>query len=249
MVDPWLVPVLIAGGFLGGFINAFSGGGSFITFPLLLMAGLPPQVANATNRIAIVFQCTAGAATYHRHGVVPWREVPRLAVPSTLGAIVGSLLASRLDEDIFRTVTAVLLVLVALTVFVNPKRWTEERPEQGHVRVIHYPIMFVLGVYGGFLQIGLGTFLLAFFVLLGGFDVVRANALKFGLVWVYQLVALLIFAGAGQVNWLIGLTLAVGSTIGGIVGAHAVVKRGTKWVRIVVLISAAAAAVKLIFGS
>jgi uncharacterized membrane protein YfcA len=211
------------------------------------MAGLPPQVANATNRIAIILQCVAGVSTYQRHGVVPWRQVPSLIIPSILGAIIGTLLAAHLDESIFRKVTAVLLIAVALTVFIDPRRWTEARPGGGAIRPIHYPIMFLLAVYGGFLQIGLGTLLLAFFVLLGGYDVVRGNALKFALVPIYQTVALVIFARNGLVNWPIGITLAVGTIIGGIVGAHIVVRKGTRWVRIVVLVSAVAAVVKLLF--
>lgn len=244
-MEPWVVVALIVAGFACGVVNALAGGGSFITFPLLLLIGLPPQVANATNRIAIVVQCIAGAATYRRHGVLPARAIPALLIPSVAGAIVGSVLAFRLDEAAFRQISAVLLALVALTVFVDTKKWTEARPEGGHVPWKLHPILFLLAVYGGFLQIGLGTLLLAFFVLGGGYDVVRGNALKFGLVPVYQTIALLIFARAGQVDWGVGITLAIGNMLGGAVGAHLVVRKGTKWVRIVVLVSAVAAILKL----
>jgi uncharacterized membrane protein YfcA len=245
-VEWWIYPLLVVGGFAGGLINAFAGGGSFITFPLLLLAGLPPQVANATNRIAIVLQCIAGAITYHRHGVRPWRDVPPLLPASIAGAIVGSLLASRLDPGAFRTISAVLLVGIMVTIFIDTRRWTRERSEAGRLSLVWQPVVVLMAVYGGFLQIGMGSIILALFVLGGGYDVVRANALKFGLVWIYQAVALGIFAGAGQVDWAVGATLAAGNIAGGIVGAHAVVKRGTRWVRYLVLVSALLAVAKLL---
>jgi len=244
-MDWWIYPLLVLAGFAAGFINALAGGGSFVTFPLLLFAGLPPQVANATNRIAIVFQCIAGTITYHRLGVLRWRHIPPLLPASVAGAVVGSLLASRIDEGSFRTVSAVLLVGVMVTIFIDAKKWSQERPDAGHLRARFQPLVFLLAVYGGFLQIGLGSFTLALLILGGGYDVIRANALKFGLVWVYQLVALGIFAGAGQVNWTIGLTMALGNVAGGVVGAHVVVRRGTRWVRWVVVLSACLAILKL----
>jgi uncharacterized membrane protein YfcA len=240
--------LLIGAGFAAGVINALSGGGSFITFPLLLWAGLPPQTANATNRIAIIAQCVTGVATYHQHGVRPWAALPRLIVPALAGALVGALLAARLDESMFRTVTAVLLVAVAATILLDPKRWSGERPDRGEIAIRHLPLVFLMGVYGGFLQIGLGTLMLAFFVMLGGFDVVRGNALKFALVPVYQLLALGLFARSGQVDWGVGAVLAIGNALGGIVGARLVVAKGTKWVPVVVVISTIAAVFKLITG-
>ncbi len=247
-MDGWLIPILIAGGFVGGFVNAHAGGGSFVTFPLLMMAGLPPQVANATNRVAIVLQCFAGAATYHRHKVLPWRQIPPLLLPTIIGVSIGTVLASRLDESIFRTVSAILLAVIAISIFVNPSRWNRESSPGARVRPIYYPVLALLAIYGGFLQIGIGTFLLGFFVFAGGYDVVRANAVKFGIVPFYQSVALAIFAGMGDVNWTVGITLAIGNTLGGIVGAHTVVKKGAAWVRVIVVFSAVAAIAKLLLS-
>ena len=94
------VALLIAGGFVGGIGNALSGGGSFLTFPILMWLGLPPQVANATNRIAIILQCIGGTAAYHRAGVMPYRALLRTALPMVAGAIPGALLAASLISPI-----------------------------------------------------------------------------------------------------------------------------------------------------
>ncbi|MEZ4654660.1 MAG: sulfite exporter TauE/SafE family protein [Candidatus Eisenbacteria bacterium] len=237
---------MIVGGFLGGVGNALSGGGSFLTFPLLIWLGLPPQVANATNRIAIVLQCAAGSATYHRAGVMPYRDLLRTVVPMIAGAIPGAILASRIDEGRFRIVSAILLTLMIAGLFIDPKKWTRASSE-GRIRPRHWVWLFLLGIYGGFLQVGSGTLVLGFLVLFAGFDVVRGNALKFGQAMVYNAVALALFAGVGQVDWWIGIVLAIGTMAGGAVGATLVVRQGARWVRWAVVASAILGVGKLLW--
>jgi len=247
-MEAWHLPALFAGGLLCGIINALAGGGSFVTLPLLLWMGLPPQVANATNRVAIFLQCAAGVGTYHRGGVRPWRHLPGVAIPTALGAAVGALAASQLPEDIFRKVAAGLFVLMIGTVFVNPRRW--EKPEGGgRVSPWFWPLFFLYGIYGGFLQAGLGVLLITTLVLGAGFDVVRGNALKFGLAGIFTLTALILFARAGQVRWIPGLALAAGTVTGGVIGARLVMAKGAAWVRVVVVLAALAAIVKLLAGA
>ena len=246
-MELWQLPILIAGGFLCGIINALAGGGSFVTLPLLMMIGLPPQIANATNRVAIMLQTMAGVATYHHHGVRPWKHLPRIAVPAVLGALLGAYLAAHLDEAIFRRVAAVLFVIMIATVFIDPKKWARENT-MGRIKPALYPVFFLLGAYGGFLQAGVGTLLIGTFVLLGGYDVVNGNALKFSLALVWTAVSLTIFAGFGQVQWIPGLCLALGTILGGIVGAKLVIAKGSRWVRYVVIASAIGAILKLLFG-
>lgn len=244
-LTPANVALLIAGGFIGGIGNAFSGGGSFITFPILMWLGLPPQVANATNRIAIILQCIGGSATYHRAGVMPYRALLRTALPMVVGAIPGALLAARIDEGEFRAVSALLLALMIVGLFVDPKKWTRVS-EGGHIRGRHLPWLVLLGVYGGFLQVGIGTLVLGFLVLFAGFDVVRGNALKFGQAIIYNAFALALFAGFGQVDWIAGIVLGIGTIAGGIVGASLVVRSGARWVRWAVVASAILGVIELV---
>jgi uncharacterized membrane protein YfcA len=247
-VEFWQIPALIAGGFFCGVINALAGGGSFLTLPLLFWIGLPPQVANATNRVAIVLQCVTGIAAYQRKRVLPWGHLPALVVPTVLGALLGAYLAAHLDETLFRRAAAVLFAIMAATVFVDPGRWAR-RDSLGHIRPRLYPLFFLMGVYGGFLQAGIGVVLISSLVLLGGYDVVRGNALKCALTLVFTTAALLLFASVGQVRWAIGLCLAAGSMAGGYVGAHLVMAKGSPWVRAFVVLAAAAAIAKLLLGA
>ncbi len=246
-MELWHWPVLIAGGFLCGIINALAGGGSFITLPLLMMIGLPPQIANATNRVGITLQTMAGVVTYHHHDVRPWKHLPGIALPSVLGALLGAYLAAQLDETVFRRVAAGFFVVMIGTVFVDPKKWARENT-LGRIRPAVYPVFFLLGVYGGFLQAGVGVLIIGTLVVLGGYDVVNGNALKFSLAMVWTAVSLALFAGFGQVEWLPGLCLAIGTILGGIVGAKLVIAKGSRWVRYVVVVAAIGAIAKLLFG-
>ncbi|MCK4302724.1 MAG: sulfite exporter TauE/SafE family protein, partial [Candidatus Eisenbacteria sp.] len=164
-----------------------------------------------------------------------------------LGSILGAYLAAHVDETLFRKAAALLFLVMVTTVFVDPKRWAREKTIH-RIPTLYLPVFFLLGIYGGFLQAGLGTLLIGMFVLVGGYDVVSGNALKFSLALVFTSVALLLFAGAGQVRWVPGLCLAVGTTAGGIVGARLVIAKGATWVRVVVVLSAAAAIAKLLMG-
>jgi uncharacterized membrane protein YfcA len=246
-VNEWGNALLLGlAGFGCGFVNTLAGGGSLLTFPLLLWMGLSPQVANGTNRIGILLQCVAAILSYHRAGVFPWRGMVPLLASALAGALAGALGAATLHEPIFRRIAAIMLLGAAATVFVNSKRWSERRPDPSAVRPWHHAAVFLMAAYGGFLQIGLGIVLLAFLVLAAGFDVVRGNALKSGLVLVFQLVALVVFTRADQIDWPKGLVLAVGSAIGGAVGAHTVMRAGTHWIRLAIVLAALAGVVKLV---
>ncbi len=246
-LELWHLPILIVGGFFCGVINALAGGGSFVTMPLLMFFGMPPQIANATNRVAIVPQCFAGIVTYHRHGVRPWKHSLLLAIPTGLGALLGAYLAAHLDESMFRKVAAALFLLMITTIFIDPKKWAKTRA-LGRIKPYLYPVFFLIGVYGGFLQAGVGTMLIAMFVIAGGYDVVDGNALKFALIMIFTALSLALFAHAGQVRWVPGLALTVGTVVGGIVGARLVITKGTRLVRLVVVASALGAALKLLLG-
>lgn len=246
-MDALLWPALLVGGFLCGIINAASGGGSFVTLPLLFALGLPPQIANATNRVAITLQTLAGVTTYHRAGVRPWRHLPRVAMMAVPGSLLGAWLAARAPEAVFRPIAAGLMVLMALSALIKPKRW--ERPAGvPRVRAALLPLFFLIGLYGGFLQAGAGVLMISTFVLAAGFDVVQGNALKFSLALSFTAAALLVFAGLGQVRWGVGLLLAVGTMAGGIVGARLVMLKGAAWVRGLIVVAALIAAAQLLRG-
>lgn len=241
----YLYPVIVAAGFACGFINTIAGSGSLITLPLLIAIGLPANVANGTNRVAILLQNVVGVRRYHSQQVLDLKRGLLLAIPAILGAIIGAQVAAGLDESILRKTIGALMVIMLIILIVRPKRWLEgkagaigEKPT-----ILQYLIFFAIGIYGGFIQIGVGLFLLAGLVLSAGYNLVWGNAVKLLIILSYTIFALAVFVFNDQVDWFVGLVLAVGNMAGAWVGTKTAVKRGAEFVRwiliAVVVVSAA----------
>jgi len=230
----WYVyPIIVAAGFLAGFINTLAGSGSLVSLPALVFAGLPVNLANGTNRIAILLQNVVGVRGFRSHGLLDSRQATFLAIPAAAGAIAGAHIAVGLDEALMRRAIGFIMLFMLLVILVKPKRWIEGQPS--HVRdrpaLRDLFLFFLIGVYGGFIQAGVGIFLLAGLVLSAGFDLVRANAIKVFIVLFFTVPALAIFVMNQQVNWGLGLLLAVGNMSGALAGTHFAAKPGAAvWV-------------------
>lgn len=233
----YMALALIGTGFVAGFINTSAGGGSMLTLPLLMFLGLPANVANGTNRIAILLQNVIGVNTFRQKKVLNLSTDYRLAIPAIVGAVVGSLIAVKVDEAILHKIIAGLMVVMLLLVVLKPEAWVREKAGAVHPKptVLQYIIFFFIGIYGGFIQMGVGFFLLAGLVLGCGYDVVKANAIKLLIVLIYTVFSLAIFIYNKQVDILAGLILAAGNMLGAWVGANFLVKKGAKYVRYILI--------------
>jgi uncharacterized membrane protein YfcA len=241
----YLIPAVIGAGFLAGFINTLAGSGSLVTLPMLIFIGLPATVANGTNRVAILLQNVVGGASFRRRQVLDIRGVVMLGLPAVFGSIVGAQIAVNLNEALMRRTIGVVMVVMLVVILVRPQRWLEGTLQNllGRPTLLQLLIFFGIGVYGGFIQAGVGIFLLAGLVLSVGYDLVRANAVKVGIVLFFTLFALAVFIYHGQVDWLVGLILAIGNMLGAWVAAKVAVEKGAVWVRrllIAIVIVAAA---------
>jgi uncharacterized membrane protein YfcA len=232
-------------GVLAGFINTLAGSGSLLTLPMLILLGLPANVANGTNRVGVLMQNVVAVATFRNLGALELGGTWKLIVPSVVGGVLGAQLAVDLDEALLRrTIGVLMLVLLALMLF-KPERWIAEHAvrRQQHWW-IEIPLYFAIGVYGGFIQVSVGLFLIASLVLGSGYNVVGANALKNLIVLVFTAAALVVFIVNDQVQWTLGLLLGAGQSLGAWVAARTAVKRGADFVRwiviVIVLVSAAA---------
>ncbi len=242
----YLFPAVVAAGFAAGFINTLAGSGSLITLPLLIFLGLPATVANGTNRVAILLQNVIGVRGFQSRGFLDLRQALWLAIPAAFGSIVGARIAVDLNEVMMQRVIGAIMAIMLLIMLVNPKRWLEgrggsvrERPGLGELG-----LFFLIGIYGGFIQAGVGIFLLAGLVLGAGFDLVRANAIKVLIILIFTIPALIIFVLNHQVNWGIGLVLALGNMTGAWAGTRFASRPGAAvWVHrllvTVVLVSSA----------
>jgi uncharacterized membrane protein YfcA len=241
--------VLIAAvGVAAGFLNTVAGGGSLITMPILIFLGLPSAVANGTNRVAVMSQSVAAVANFRSKGYFDWKLSLLLAVPAAAGAIVGSGIAVSLPDDIFNKALAVVMLIVLALIVWNPqKRQKKERETVGtKEKVIGMIVFFGVGVYGGFIQAGVGFIMIAALTFLTGHSLARINSMKVFIVAVYMLFSLVVFILSGMVDWVLGLSLAFGNRIGGYLGSNFSVKKGDRWIKAVLIAAVVAMSLKLL---
>jgi len=235
--------ILIAAGFGSGFINAVAGGGSALTLPVLTEL-LDASTANGTNRVAILVGNLSSLYAYSKGKTVRWQQTGPLIPAAITGAIIGSVVAAQLPADAMKRFFAVALVIVVISVLLKPNRWLE-----GAEARLYQPwtsiVFFLVGLYGGFIQAGVGFFILAAMVFGTGLQLVEANASKVLLIASYTWISLLVFALAGQVNVAMGLVLAVGQASGAYFSARVAIKKGAGWVRWLLIIAALVAAARM----
>jgi hypothetical protein len=225
---------LFAAGLAAGVINVVAGGGSFLTLPVLIFLGLPATVANATNRVAILLQNLAAVPGFHRHRVLPWRWALAVSVPAVVGAVAGTWAALEIGDEAFERVLALLMVAISLWTLVAPgRREPGGAPERSPWSPGLVAAFFAIGVYGGFVQAGVGFLVLAA-TTWAGLDLVRGNAVKVLAILVFTAVSLGIFAVQGEIDWAAGLVLGAGSVAGGLLGVRLTVLKGHRWLRAVV---------------
>ena len=239
---------VIVAGFACGFINTLAGSGSLITLPLLIFLGLPATVANGTNRVAIVIQNIVAVTSFRAQKVLDIKPAARLAVPAVLGAIVGANIAVDMDALIMERFIGFLMLAMLPMILWKPSAWLKKQTI-GAKKINSMPIQatfFLIGVYGGFVQAGVGIFLLMGLVYAGQYNLVKGNAIKVFVVLCFTVFALGVFLINGYVDWKIGLTLAIGNGLGAMVASRLAVKRGEKFVRWVLLIVIVMSATKLL---
>jgi uncharacterized membrane protein YfcA len=242
--------ILFVVGVLSGFINILAGGGSLLTLPILIFLGLPAAVANGTNRIAILIQNFAAVVGFHQQKVLPWRLSFLAAIPAVIGAIIGANWAIAISEALFKQLLAGVMLAVLLLISFDPSRRLRAaaKPLQG-MRLAGFALgYFAVGVFGGFIQAGVG-FLIISLMLAFGFDLVRTNAVKILVTLIFTIAALAVFIAHGEVNYLLGAALGLGSALGGWIATKFAVKKGHNWIRAFVIVMVIVFAVKLLVDS
>jgi uncharacterized protein len=235
----WLIVVaLIASGVFVGFINTLAGGGTIISIALLMVLGLPANVANGTNRIAVIFQNLTSSGSFAKQKVLDFRKGTWLAIPTIIGSVVGAQLAIDIQESLFRKAMAIIMLVMLFFIIYKPSAWLKGQSllAERKISIWQYLIFFLIGIYGGFIQVGVGYFLLAGIVLGAGYDLVKANAIKVWIVLLYTPFALFVFVLNGQVHWRYGLIHAIGNITGAWIASKWAVSWGTNFVRWVIVV-------------
>lgn len=224
-----------------GFINTLAGGGSIISLSVLMLLGLPASMANGTNRIAITIQTLTATTSFRQQKVLEFRKALFLSIPTVIGSLFGAWLAVDIREDIFEKAIGVIMLVMLIFIFYKPHKYIYGQEELSNKPLNWkiYLIFLLIGIYGGFIHLGVGYFLLAGIVGGAGFDLVKANAIKVFIVLAYAPFTLLVFLWYNQVNWTYGLIMAIGNVIGALAASRLAVSKGVdfvKWVIVIVIL-------------
>ena len=217
--------VLIAvAGFLAGGVNAVAGGGSLISFPALVAAGLPTLSANVTNTTAVWPGYLGSAAAYRAELADQGHRLRALGLTAAVGGAAGSALLLAAPDDVFDAIVPFLVLVGSLLLLAQPRIAAYVKDRTGTARrdtVQLHGAVFVAAVYGAYFGGGLGVILLATLGIFVSDHLQRLNALKSALSLVINTIALIAFALFGPVDWLSVAIVAPASLAGGYLGAGA----------------------------
>ncbi|MFC3399214.1 TSUP family transporter [Microbacterium amylolyticum] len=247
-LDLLTVCLLLVAGLLAGWVDAVVGGGGLIQLPAyMLVPGITPLQALATNKLSSIMGTSVAAATYAKRVKPDPRTALPLAVAALAGAIGGAMLATYIPEDAFTPIILVVLIGVGMFTVFKPKmgvatvqRW------QGKKHILAATIIgLTIGVYDGALGPGTGSFFVIALVSIAGYAFMPASALGKIANFCTNLGALIFFVPAGHVIWGLGLAVGGANLVGGWLGARMAVSRGSRFVRVVFICVIAALILKL----
>ncbi|MFM1878958.1 MAG: hypothetical protein RLZZ241_1824 [Bacteroidota bacterium] len=241
--------LLIAVGFVVGFINTVAGGASLISLPVLIFLGLPPAVANGTNRVAIVLQNAAAVAGFKSKGVSTFPFNLYLGMSALVGSIIGASIAVDIKGETFNRILAIIMIVVVVLITFKPKVKLSELQERltGKYLWLGILIFFFIGIYGGFINAGIGFVIILYLNLVHRMSLVRVNATKVAVVFTYTLSALAIFIYHDKIIWKVGLVLAIGNIAGAWLSSRISVTKGDAYIKTFLIVMVMIMAVRLWF--
>ena len=246
-MDEFLKLLLLFGvGSIAGVLNVMAGGGSTITLPVLIFLGLEPTLANGTNRLGIIAQTLSAVVSFRQEKYHDFKLSLKLTAFALPGAIAGAIIATRISNELFQKILAYVLIGVTASILLRKANKNKALEQQGKPSWWIYPVMLGIGFYGGFMQVGVGFLLMASLFYLMKLDLIRVNMHKVFIIFVYTIPAFLIFVFNGKVEWKYGLILALGMGLGGWWAAKISVKKGEKFIRIVLIAAILLMALKLL---
>ena len=236
-LSPGMVLGLFAAAFVAGALNAVAGGGTLITFPALIAAGIPPIVANATSSVSQWPGYVASSLTF-RHELTGQRAMTGMSIVSLLGGLAGGYLVTIVSPRLFDVLIPWLILLAtAMFAFSSPlTRWLGQHATAAHRNTGALLLgQFLVAIYGGFFGGGMGIMMLALYSLFALDSLTRMNALKTWLSVLISGIAVITFIIAGLVNWPAAIIMLAGTITGGITGARIARRLPALWLKRVVV--------------
>ena len=231
-----------------------AGGGTLVVLPVMVFMGIPGNVANGTNRIAMFPQNITAVSAFLKKGVSNFRLSLSLGLASLPGAIIGAYVGTQLEGQRFNVILAIVMVAVMILMLMPSKNNKTISSDQSSLSNIsakqnmlgHFLMLFV-GFWGGFIMAGVGFLMIAVLNKVMSIDLVSANAHKVFIEIIYSIFALAIFSSQLQLLWTAGLILGFGCAIGAWFGANYQVKKGAESVKKVLIAVLTVFIIKLIF--
>jgi len=243
----FIIVVLV--GVAVGFINTVAGSGSLISLPLLIFLGLPPTIANGTNRVGILMQSAVAVFMFKKKKIFEFSESYVYTIPALIGSLVGAYWASELTDIIMKYIIGGLLIIMFFLLIFKTEDSISKTDvvKKDNPTWLKIAIFSAIGFYGGFIQAGIGFFLLAGLIFVGGFNLLKSNALKVLIVGIFTPFVLVFFIINQQVDFKIGLLLGLGNMIGAYLASKLAIKKGMNFIRYILIITILLSALKL-FG-
>tara|TARA_R110001592_G_scaffold97408_3_gene279022 strand:+ start:5625 stop:6407 length:783 start_codon:yes stop_codon:yes gene_type:complete len=247
-LSPAFAALLVLIGLVAGVINTLAGGGSNLTLPALMLMGLPADVANATNRLGVLMQSLAAAKDFDRRGQLVRHDLWNILKPTLLGSLLGAVIAAFAPSEWLKPALLMAMVSMALLILIRPSIIAPPLGTEA-LAMADSPnsawTLFFAGVYGGFVQAGVGFILIAALAGSLRYDLVKTNAIKMVCTAALTMAALAVFIWQGLVAWVPGMILAVGTVVGAKIGVRIAITAspaGLKWFLFIMTVMASAAA-------
>ncbi|KGJ14112.1 TSUP family transporter [Paracoccus sanguinis] len=247
MLEPELLIALVAAAVGAGFVDSIAGGGGLITVPVLMLAGLSPEQALATNKVQGSFGAATAAVSYARSGLVDLRaQLPAAALAFAAG-VAGALLVSALPTQALRVVLPVVLIGIALFFALKPGLGDLDRAARLTPAVFGLTVVPAVGFYDGLIGPGAGAFYMMGFVTLAGYGILKATAHTKLLNFASNIGGLTAFALTGHPLWIVGLAMGAGQMLGALIGARLALRVGARVIKPLLVVTSTALALRLLW--
>jgi len=225
--------ILFFTGILVGFINTLAGGGSSVLYPILIFMGMPIHTAIGTSRVGFVAQGVFSVAGFKSKGIFIFPFNLYVALSAMLGGLIGAWLSLHTPGKDLTKILAFIMLMIAILILIQAKiKKTESMPRTGGKWLpVSLLIYFIIGIYGGFIQAGMGFMIILAGTLVNRFNLTEANSIKALIVLIITIPTLYMFAKEGHVNWLAGFFIAGGTAIGSWLTSRWSVKVNEKYIR------------------
>lgn len=233
-------------GSAAGFLNVLAGGGSSLTLPALIFLGLDASVANGTNRLAVLIQNVSAIQSFKQEKYYDAKLSLKLAVLTLPGAIIGAIAAVKVSNETFEAILGIVMIGVVISLLLPMPKKNSLRDEAKLKSISTYLSMFVIGFYGAFIQVGVGFLLMAALHQLIKLDLIRVNMHKVFIVLIFTIPALIIFIITDNINWFMAIALSLGNAFGAWWSVKISVKKGEKFIKIILIAAVFIMALKLL---